>query len=382
MSSAPADAANRKLILSQQLFDDDASGSDGSNCAVLPNNALTLRNTGENKLMMTGGSNDLSRSLHTVSKRLTQDSKNKSRDFHSAIDIADAPFVQGHYQSPRELPTNGDTKMKGFLNKSSHLIGKFRKQPQDVLPEYNDPRTFAEFGEWFEHCRDTGVLRKLHGLHESQQDSQSYLKRHAKEPYSPSYDAVFRKHIEEEEKCMREATRPISSNSWKSPIIQDALRLKESHVLSKNGDENGLSMRFPRHILIIMRFLPGNCKCCDCGSPDGNVSGKQITWASIALGTIICDDCAFRHMIEGRENEIKNLETDLDWKCTDVISMLEGGNENFLLETCCIHGKGRDTSIVTPGPAVSYGDINGIYSSRSSHQYRKMLRNKVLKVLN
>ena len=90
----------------------------------------------------------------------------------------------------------------------------------------------------------------------------------------------------------------------------------------------------------------------------------------------------FRHMNEGRENEIKNFETDLDWKFIDIISMLEGGNDNFLLKMCCTDGKGRDASIVTPGPAVSYGDINGIYSSRASLRYRKMLRKKVLKVYN
>ena len=131
--------------------------------------------------------------------------------------------------------------------------------------------------------------------------------------------------------------------------------------------------------MMIIRHLSGNCRCCDCGSSDGNASKKEINWASVALGTIICDE---RHMNEGRENEIKNFETDLDWKFIDIISMLEGGNDNFLLKMCCTDGKGRDASIVTPGPAVSYGDINGIYSSRASLRYRKMLRKKVLKVYN
>ena len=464
MSSMPAVEVNRKPISAPHIFDDDASASDGSDCAVLQNEDRTCRYRGESKLILTGGRNVLSRPVSADMRRLAQDAKNKSHDLHSQIDMANAPFVQGHDQSSREPSTNGDKKVKGFL-KSSISTGTFQKQPQNdprtfagggrnVLSRpvsadmrrlaqdaknkardlhsqidmanapfvqghdqssrepstngdkkvkgflkrslsigtfqkqpQNDPITFdpsniAEFGEWFEHCRETRVLRKLHNFNESQRDSQIYLKRQARKAYSPSDDVLFMKHIEAEEKCMREATRPLPSNSRKSPIIRDAVRLQESRVLSKNGDDNGLTMRFPQHILIIVKFLPGNCKCCDCGSPDGKANRKQITWASVAHGTIHCEECAFRHMTQGRENEIKNLENDLDWTFSEIVSMLEGGNAAFLLDIHCKKGTSSDADSTLPLPALSHGDFNAIYSSRSSLQYRKMLGEKVLKISN
>jgi hypothetical protein len=47
-------------------------------------------------------------------------------------------------------------------------------------------------------------------------------------------------------------------------------------------------------------------------------------------------------MCNGRENEIKSFETDLDWTFSEIVSMLEGGNAAFLLEMHCKKGTRGD----------------------------------------
>ena len=88
---------------------------------------------------------------------------------------------------------------------------------------------------------------------------------------------------------------------------------------------------------MMINLPPGNSTCCDCGCTVGSVQRKQFTWASVARGTLLCDDCTFQHMRScamgnGRENEFKSFETDLNWTFSEIVSMLEGGNAAFLPE--------------------------------------------------
>lgn len=110
-------------------------------------------------------------------------------------------------------------------------------------------------------------------------------------------------------------------------LIQTAARLIESRNVA-----DGLTFPLPEQILKIVRLLAGNDRCCDCGS------SAKLTFASVDHGQILCDTCAFHHIISGRDDYVKSLETDFDWKYEEVIKLLIGGNEVFCAK---IYGTGN-----------------------------------------
>jgi len=170
------------------------------------------------------------------------------------------------------------------------------------------------------------------------------------------------------------------SKYTKCPMLLDATRLHESHAFYNDRGENGMSMQIPEHILNIIKLLPGNSRCCDCGSPIKYTNKKQfLAWASIAHGTIICDRCAFRHLCGGREKEMKSFDS-LDWIFSDVLSMLEGGNEAFLSEISFSKGIDGNVNDLSPACTLSYGTFNDIYFSQSTSRYKETLREKVLNI--
>ncbi len=138
-------------------------------------------------------------------------------------------------------------------------------------------------------------------------------------------------------------------------------------------------MQIPEHISTIIQLLPGNSRCCDCGSPNKDTNKKQfLLWASIAHGTIVCGTCAFRHLCGGREKEMKSFDSS-DWTFIDILSMLEGGNEAFLSVISLIKGIDGSANDISPACALSYGDdFNEIYFSQSTSSCKKTLREKVL----
>ena len=160
-----------------------------------------------------------------------------------------------------------------------------------------------------------------------------------------------------------------------------ATRLHEIHAFCDNGGENEISIQIPEHISTTIQQLPGNSRCCDCGSPFKDTNKKELlTWASIAHGTIICGRCAFRHLCGGREKEMKSFDSS-DWTFIDILSMLEGGNETFLSEISLIKGIDGNTNDLSPACTLSYGDyFNEIYFSQSTSSYKKRLREKVLNI--
>jgi hypothetical protein len=94
---------------------------------------------------------------------------------------------------------------------------------------------------------------------------------------------------------------------------------------SQDGEESLRSSRdslptcesFPKELLFIIRLLPGNNCCCDCGKASDpgcidipwtktkktfkDLEKKPLMWASVTYGTLLCDDCAFRHITKGDE---------------------------------------------------------------------------------
>jgi len=246
------------------------------------------------------------------------------------------------------------------------LQKNMKQQLKTTHAFYEEPRTFAEFDEWFEHCREPRVLSKLSELRDIQQeDPRTRLKL----PAASKEDVLFmNKRIQDETQGIQKSEYhlplPSSICKTRSPMILDVARLQESYALLINRRENGLTMRIPQQILMIIRLLPGNSRCCDCGfANNGTTKNNEefLSWAHVAHGTILCEECALLHMHRGSDDDIKSFETDLDWKFTEIISMLEGGNEFFWLE-------------------MSFAREETKSNSRG-YRYREMLRKKVSKVV-
>lgn len=83
--------------------------------------------------------------------------------------------------------------------------------------------------------------------------------------------------------------------------------------------------QFPHNLLIILKSLDGNLSCIDCNEM------KSLGWASVAFGTLMCEDCAYSHIASGLGDactSIRSLENH-SWKLNDILSLLEGGNGRF-----------------------------------------------------
>ena len=84
--------------------------------------------------------------------------------------------------------------------------------------------------------------------------------------------------------------------------------------------------KFPEHLLLIVYSLLGNKMCVDCHSR------KNLTWASVGYGTVMCEQCAFDHLSSGltsKHSAPKSLDK-TSWNLREVIALLEGGNAQFL----------------------------------------------------
>ncbi|KAL7549208.1 hypothetical protein ACHAWF_012479 [Thalassiosira exigua] len=104
---------------------------------------------------------------------------------------------------------------------------------------------------------------------------------------------------------------------------------------------------FPPTCLPILRLLGGNHCCVDCGDEDR----KNIRYGSAGYGTVLCGDCATRHVTmseevsfrraedllvlpgarpnRDQESNIKSLKDD-PWTLRSTLHMFEGGNSKML----------------------------------------------------
>ena len=82
------------------------------------------------------------------------------------------------------------------------------------------------------------------------------------------------------------------------------------------------SARFPLLCRSMVRSLPGNLSCMDCGAPNPE-------WASITYGCLICLQCSGRHRSYGvKTSTVRSIDMD-HWTADQVMAMLEGGNDQL-----------------------------------------------------
>lgn len=89
------------------------------------------------------------------------------------------------------------------------------------------------------------------------------------------------------------------------------------------GSSVGRMIKFPFACLGIVRSLPGNQHCIDCGVPNPD-------WASVTYGCLLCLHCSGIHRSYGvRKSFVRSLTMD-EWSHLQVLAMLEGGNKQLM----------------------------------------------------
>ena len=79
---------------------------------------------------------------------------------------------------------------------------------------------------------------------------------------------------------------------------------------------------FPMSCRKLLRSIPGNSQCVDCGN-------RNPDWASVTYGVLLCTQCSGRHRSYGvSTSRVRSITMDC-WSHSQVLAMLEGGNEQL-----------------------------------------------------
>lgn len=104
--------------------------------------------------------------------------------------------------------------------------------------------------------------------------------------------------------------------------------------------ECGTTRPFPLHCRRLLRQLPGNLQCADCGA-------DSPEWASVSYGCLVCLVCSGRHRSYGvRTSVVRSVELDA-WSHSQVLSVLEGGNgqlDGFFSRHCLGRNSAKATT--------------------------------------
>ena len=130
---------------------------------------------------------------------------------------------------------------------------------------------------------------------------------------------------------------------------------------------------FPPACLRLMTSLAGNLECIDCHSR------TDISWASVSFGCLMCLQCSGKHRSLGVQTSfVKSVSMD-GWKAHEVLSMLEGGNEqldNFFMR----HDMGKKMSpdsspVKSDGSRRNSLSLLDRYKTKAASFYRQHLIN-------
>ena len=119
---------------------------------------------------------------------------------------------------------------------------------------------------------------------------------------------------------------------------------------------------FPRSCCNLLRSIPGNSQCVDCGN-------RNPDWASVTYGVLLCTNCSGRHRSYGvATSRVRSISMDC-WSHSQVLAMLEGGNEQ-LQNFYCRHDMGEKSSKV----------FDHRYQTKAARFYRRNMESHVAEI--
>lgn len=115
------------------------------------------------------------------------------------------------------------------------------------------------------------------------------------------------------------------AESCQNDSAKDILHRVAAELEAMRSDETISLASFhpmPTGCMTLLRSLPGNHKCVDCGA-------LNPQWASISYGCLLCVQCCGRHRSYGvNVSRVRSITMD-NWLHCDVVAMLEGGNHQL-----------------------------------------------------
>eukprot|EP00538_Stauroneis_constricta_P004631 CAMPEP_0119571952 /NCGR_PEP_ID=MMETSP1352-20130426/44378_1 /TAXON_ID=265584 /ORGANISM="Stauroneis constricta, Strain CCMP1120" /LENGTH=477 /DNA_ID=CAMNT_0007621635 /DNA_START=120 /DNA_END=1552 /DNA_ORIENTATION=- len=114
-------------------------------------------------------------------------------------------------------------------------------------------------------------------------------------------------------------TTPAAPRSANAMLSLQNLATAELEEFRQSSDQE---RSFPVACQRLVAQLPGNANCMDCGRP-------HPQWATVSFGALICLDCAGHHRSFGVSTSTVRSITMDHWKLHEILSLLEGGNQQL-----------------------------------------------------